>query len=139
MPNRDERLRELQVEEIANPISGNDLLTKSILAYDQQFTFLNGSNAPLNNLSILDAGTVVYLIGLISGAGTPDQVFTEADLVSDGFGGFYLPITLPSTQIPTGVLINISGTITNLVPQYQNGQISGFLSNAPQSIRVKIQ
>lgn len=145
MANRDEILRELKVEEICHPLADGstpiDILIKyGIAKYNQSNTFLDSGNNPLDPLMILDAGTVVYLIGLASGGGgLITQAYTQADLVYDGtLLQYYLPVTLTSTQLVVAVSSDESGTKDQIQFSVIDDKIFGFTSNSSQNIIVKI-
>lgn len=141
----DLKARELQVEEIVNPDADNlnpvDVSVKyGILKYNQANTFLDGSNNPLDPFMILDAGTVVYLIGLASGgSGLITQNKTEADLLYDGtLLQYYLPVTLTTNQLVVAVSSDVTGTKDQIQFSMTNGRIYGFADNTTQNIIVKI-
>lgn len=98
------------------------------LRYSSQLTFDN-------DLDIPDLGTVKNILG----SGINSNVFTEADLVDDGFGGFILPYTLADGEVIIGIRIDPdTGDASMLTPSYDfvNNVITGFPNDDPQSIKI---
>lgn len=104
------------------------IAVNDVLRYNSAKTFGNPQDIP-------DYATVQSMLG----SGINSQLYSEADLISDGGGGYYLPYSLASGEIPLGVLIDY-GLSQDLIssPSYDfvTGAITGFPSNAGQSIKV---
>lgn len=88
-----------------------------------------------NDLDIPDLGTVKNILG----SGINSNIFTEADLVDDGFGGFILPYSLADGEVIIGIRIDPdTGDASMLTPSYDfvNNAITGFPNDDPQSIKI---
>lgn len=83
--------------------------------------------------------SIPYNTVVIDGNEINTRLFNQDDLISDGIGTFYLPITLLSGEIP--FIINIkytSGLQQTMSPMmdFSNGALLGFVSNSSQVIKV---
>lgn len=75
----------------------------------------------------------------IVGGGLSFQQFSEADLVSDGAGGYNLPFTLGSGEVPLAILIEPSVGDSYMIGvnyDFSVSELLGFINNATQNIKV---
>lgn len=72
------------------------------------------------------------------GGGSVTFTFTEANLVDDGNGGFYLPMMLPTGKRPSYTESNNVEIKANYNNNYSPGRLYGFANNLTQTITVLV-
>lgn len=120
-------LEELIIEVLRNKVLADPIFMRSILRYDADNTFTDPRDIP-------DLQTVQAQLG----SGINKQVYTEADLVDDGGGGFYLPYSLTDEEIILGIRIDYASSSEQLTASYDfaGEAITGFANDDTQTIYV---
>jgi len=120
MGKHDLKCKELQVKKIINKEDDSVIDVSNVLRQTGTFEYDDFDLIPL------------WVVKLLISQSQPPLTFTQADLVSDGGGGFTLPINLTGTQITAAV--KSSNGFAKAGGDVQS--INGFTSNEAQTITV---
>lgn len=71
------------------------------------------------------------------GSGATTLTFTEADLLQDGSGSWYIPLTIPANRIPVGAISNGETVTIDFNDNFTPNRLYGFANNDTQAITVK--